>query len=434
MADNNEKKYIKYENTTYELVDGKAREQISDIKKELKIHNSLNLFPSSNKTSTNNGITFTPIDDGYVLTGATSEEPAIYKIYDNPTSLPDGFSSGETVTITFNKSDTQDTRIFLQFWSYTSNGLQSDAPLYSIRDAGQIKITIPIECIGMLIRIRVVKNTTFSDAIKVYINMMSASSNLELKNEIESIKSTPYPYSSNPKYIAYGDSLTQGAIWDRDINTSYYIASKQNQIPTRIANAIMTTDFQNHGVSGARFVKKGDSDTSTIIGDVIKADDLSDVKIITIGGGRNDSATALGNGATATVDDGTICGAFVGIFEYLRENYPKLQIVVYGVTPQPTKNNHAPENIFTCVFSGGWSLLTYYEEVGKVCARYGVPFIGWTECTLMYNWGILSGGYSRNYVDDNGNPKPNWSHPAEEDTLTQMGNYIGGRVAAYYTG
>jgi len=238
--------------------------------------------------------------------------------------------------------------------------------------------------------------------------------------------STEHPYASNPKYIAYGDSITQGAIWDTDTTTPYYIAATQNQIPTRIANAIMTTDFANHGVSGARFVKQGESDTTTIIGDVIKADDLSDAEIITIGGGRNDSATALGDGATATADDGTICGAFVGIFEHLRANYPKLQIVVYGVTPQPTENNHAPENIFTRVFAGGWSLLTYYQEVGKVCARYGVPFIGWTECTLMYNWGVLSGGYSSG--------TRNWSHPADEETLAQMGNYLGGRVAAYYTG
>ena len=239
-------------------------------------------------------------------------------------------------------------------------------------------------------------------------------------------KSSKDSYSSNPVYYAYGDSLTWGAVWDNDQSSAYYQADPNDQIPTRIAHAIGSTQFTNKGVSGARFVKQGSSDASTIIGDVIKADNLSGINIVTIGGGRNDSATSLGSGDTATANDGTICGAVVDILEYLTTNYPKLQVVMYGVTPQPTTNAHAPSDIFTRVFAGGWSLNTYYTEMKKVCARYGVPFIDWYDCTLTLRWGVLSGGYSSG--------TQNWSHPLSSDIYRQMGNYLAGRVASYYTG
>lgn len=233
-------------------------------------------------------------------------------------------------------------------------------------------------------------------------------------------------YSSLPQYAAFGDSLTFGAVWDSDTETQWYQADLKDQIPTRIANAIGSNDFTNYGVSGARFVKQSQSDTSTIIGDKVKSVDLTNIDIVTIGGGRNDSATALGNGATAIANDGTICGAVVDVLTYLTATYPKLQIVMYGVTPQPTSTSHDPEHIFTRVFSGGWSLATYYTEMAKVCARFAVPFIDWYDCPLIMRWGVLSGGYSRGVQ--------NWSHPLESSIYTQMGNYLGGRVSSYYRG
>ena len=233
-------------------------------------------------------------------------------------------------------------------------------------------------------------------------------------------------YQSNPKYYAFGDSLTYGAVWDSDPETELYRGEWNDLIPTRIANAVGSMDFINGGSSGARFVKQSESDSSTIIGERIKSIDLSGYDLVTIGGGRNDSATALGNGETATPNDGTICGAVADILDYLTTNYPKMQIVMYGVTPQPDGVNIGPEYIYTRVFSGGWSLNTYYAEMRKLCARYGVPFIDWYDCTLILRWGQLSGGYNSG--------QRNWSHPLSSDIYKQMGNYLGGKVSSYYKG
>lgn len=233
------------------------------------------------------------------------------------------------------------------------------------------------------------------------------------------------PVNSGPVYYAFGDSLTWGAVWDSDQSTDLYQADYEDRMPTRIAHAIGSTSFTNSGVSGARFVKQSVSDTSSIIGALIKATDLSDADIITIGGGRNDSATSLGNGDTATANDGTICGAVVDILSYLTTNYPKMQVVMYGVTPQPTSTSHAPSDIFTRVFGGGWSLTTYYEEMAKVCKRFNVPFVDWYGCPLIMQWGQLSGGYSGG--------TQNWSHPLSSDIYRQMGNYLAGKVCSVYT-
>lgn len=243
---------------------------------------------------------------------------------------------------------------------------------------------------------------------------------------VDNVKNTGENISSYPVLYCYGDSLTWGAVWDSDPDTASYQAQSLYRMPTRIANAIGSTEFYNKGVSGARYVKQGSSDTSTIIGDVVKATDLSGADIVVIGGGRNDSATSLGDGETATAGDGTICGAIVDILEYLTTTYPELQIVLFGVTPQPTSTSHDPEHIFTRVFAGGWSLNTFYTEAAKACARYGVPFINWYDCTLMLRWGQLSGGYSSG--------TQNWSHPLNEHIYMQMGNYLGGKVSSYYKG
>lgn len=230
-----------------------------------------------------------------------------------------------------------------------------------------------------------------------------------------------------PVYYAFGDSLTWGAVWDSNQSTALYQADLSDQMPTRIANAIGSVSFANYGASGARFVaQSGDSSSKKTIVDLIKETNFTGVDIVTIGGGRNDSETSLGNGDTATANDGTICGAVVDALSYLTTNYPKLQIVMYGVTPQPTSTEHAPSDIYTRVFSGGWSLNTYYEEVKKVCNRYGVPFIDWYDCTLMLRWGELSGGYS--------DGTQNWSHPLSSDIYRQMGNYLAGKVSSCYSG
>lgn len=222
---------------------------------------------------------------------------------------------------------------------------------------------------------------------------------------------------SLPIYYAFGDSLTYSAIWLPTSESPYYQiirAPFDMQIPVRIANAIGANATNcNKGVGGAYFVGNGNN---TIL-NAIQNQDLTNAQIITIAGGRNDSENPLGD-KYSTVGDGTICGAIKEILEYVTSNYKKLQIIWIGVTPN-TSNN---ANVFTRVFAGGWSLNSFDEKVSELCAEYGVPYVDWKMCSYMRHWADFSGA---------GNV---YSHPNNEESYLQMGNYIAGKVAQYYHG
>lgn len=222
---------------------------------------------------------------------------------------------------------------------------------------------------------------------------------------------------SDPLYYAFGDSLTYGAVWTPKEEAPYYQitqASVTNQIPTRIANAIGAAgNYQNKGVGGAYFVGTGNNKIIT----AIQNTNLTNAKIITVAGGRNDSENPLGD-KNSTVGDGTICGAIKEILEYLTTTYKQLQIVWIGVTPNTRDNS----TVFTRVFAGGWSLNTFDEKVSELCAEYGVPYVNWKECTYIRHWADFSGAGDV------------YSHPNNENSYLQMGNYIAGKVSAFYKG
>lgn len=224
-------------------------------------------------------------------------------------------------------------------------------------------------------------------------------------------------YGCNPKYIAFGDSLMLGAVWTEELieqGANWYQAAVKNRIPTRIAHAVGADgNFVNASVSGAHFVSTG---TNTILAQ-IQAADLTGARLITLAGGRNDSSTTFG-GVDSTAGDGTLCGAIREAIEYIQTYAPQCQIVMIQVTPNARTNSE----VFTRVFSGGWSLNSYRDVVSQICAEYCVPFVSWDGCGQMAHWvEVTSAG-------------DNHVHPDNEETYLQMGNFIAGRVASYYRG
>ena len=183
--------------------------------------------------------------------------------------------------------------------------------------------------------------------------------------------------TENVRYIAFGDSLMWGAEWvEADNEDGYEIvqAAREFQMPTIIAKAVGACDnFSNEAVSGMAFVPA--SGESML--DKIKSVDISGAELITLGGGRNDSDTPLGTAEDSIPGDGTICGAVMEILDYITEQNPFCQIVMTQVTPATGDNSI----IFTKEYGGGWSLNSYRDEVSRVCAEYGVPFVSWDGCT-----------------------------------------------------
>lgn len=227
------------------------------------------------------------------------------------------------------------------------------------------------------------------------------------------------PYSSAPKYVAFGDSLMWGSKWVEQEGGTAKIERTAiiNRMPTRIAEAVGSLyNFENQAVGGMAYINQPGVTTQTME-EKIKSVDLTDAKLVTLGGGRNDGSNPLGT-SDSMANDGTICGAIKSILDYLTTTYPFLQIVMTQVTP--STNNAA--DIFTGKTRGGWSLNDYETEVSTLCAAYGVPFVGWKDCTYIYHWVQFTGAGG------------NYAHPNNDESYLQMGNYIAGKVSQYYKG
>lgn len=177
------------------------------------------------------------------------------------------------------------------------------------------------------------------------------------------------PRKLTKKYIAFGDSVTKGAVWYPNTELGAndpYIANYEYQIPTRIAKALGIEDnFINAGVSGIGYLKIPQSGTQNLV-DLIKSYDFTDVELITIGAGPNDFSYSLGTSGS-TAGDGTICGAILEIINYMHENYPKTQLIFIQSTPcvqgdsglQPDGTFLYERNVWITKTPGGWSLNSF---------------------------------------------------------------------------
>lgn len=230
-------------------------------------------------------------------------------------------------------------------------------------------------------------------------------------------------YLSPKKYVAFGESVTWGAVWNRENDgTPMHRVKRDWQIPTRIAVAIgMQNNFINEGVSGMGFVWKVDGRNMV---DFITTYDFSDVELVTIMGGGNDKAkAAIPFGShSSNAGDGSVCGAIKEILNYLKANYPKLQVII--IQPAPSAEA-TMSDVWGARAAGGWSMNDFDEEVSQICHNYHVGYANWWECSYCDNWAEYNVGYSSG-------TGPNYSHPVEDFDYCILGDFIGGKVSALF--
>lgn len=238
---------------------------------------------------------------------------------------------------------------------------------------------------------------------------------------------TPTQYSTTGKYVAFGDSLTWGAVWGATQGVHYTQANEKYRIPTRIAIATgLENNFDNQGSSGAGYVKVG-SAGDTITGNVL-AYDFTGVSLITVMGGANDKSTIDLGTSAASANDGTICGAIKAIIEHVKANAPKATLVIIQPLPSGSTSIGANNDVWDGKErQAGWSLNDFDTEVSKLCKDNHTAYVNWWESNYCVNWKTHSGGY-------NMNTGPNYSHPKIAHDYSLLGNFIGGKIAAFYKG
>lgn len=232
-------------------------------------------------------------------------------------------------------------------------------------------------------------------------------------------------YAVSKKYVAFGDSLTWGAVWPATQGQTLYQAAYKYQIPTRIALATGLIDnFVNEGVGGIGYVHASGGQTIT---SKILNYDFTGVELVTIMGGANDATYPggedLGSADSSTVGDGTICGAIKSIINYIKTNYSKTQIVFIQLPPC---RNYV-DQWGTPLSDSNWSLNDFDREVSKICHDSHVGYVNWWESMYCDTWSTHSGGY-------NGDIGPNYSHPKAEGDYALLGDFIGGKVSTLIKG
>lgn len=441
-----------------ELTDLKA-----DLINNLKHLNSYNYLTDYSIKTYGTGVTCSRTSDGGINLSGTCDDLYFVNFYANKTQMPSNLIAGKNYTALFGGEN-----VIFQVYFYKNGSYLVGWDIETTK-----QFTIPSDATGAIIRLSVKSGTTVNETVYPFIidntsllykgaitndfdigtitetgvylldgNTSSPVSygtlmhleasqyvRIQILFEMADLKiwyrrwltGTWDPWQtygdsgfySKTEYIAFGDSLTWGALWNGTAeNPVITQAPLGSRIPDRIKNAIKCTAYYNYAVGGMAYTIENGSVPKVI--DWIKSKDISTADLITIAGGRNDGASSLGTYDSQS-GDGTICGAIREIIEYIRETNPSCQIVVIQVTPYTSTNNP-----FDSRSTSGWTLNTFDEQVSKLCKNMNVGYANWYGCSLFSRWTDFSGGGG------------NYAHMREAEQYIQMGNFIAGQVARFY--
>lgn len=225
------------------------------------------------------------------------------------------------------------------------------------------------------------------------------------------------PLAIGSRYVAFGDSVTKGAVWT---DTEIYTAPLADQIPSRIAGAIgMAEDYVNEAVGSTGYLAKVNNQSMT---DKIIAYDFTGVEVMTMMAGVNDKSQYQLGTPASVAGDGTICGAIKTILNHMAANWPRVQIIVI----QPTPAGHLADP-WNGKLGGGWSLNDFNEQVGALCANEHVAYVNLVESVYCKQWDSFSGGSGTG-------TSANYSHFRDPLDYAKFGDFIAGKVSAFFHG
>ena len=345
---------------------------------------------------TSNNVNFHWIDGNSceVTCTAAASASAYTWIFFGPSAFPEGFAPGKTVRLKYSSTaSAEDAAVWLEVRMYPT-GVWSGVRYYRKDDV----FKIPDEAIGMSYRLTVAQGLEPDETVTVSMVTESGAGR-----------------SLSGKYVAFGDSLTLGAVYSTTPGGSLHYANRAYRIPARIARAVGAFDnYEAVAVGGIGYTHPVSNQTLV---DLITSQGTSfynGVELVTVMGGANDKLTADG-----TLD--AICEAISQIIAYFHENYPTIQLVFIQPLPSGLDETHNP---WTGRGLGGWSLVDFDEAVSKLCYEAHVGYASWLGCTYCDTWAERNVGY-------NGSSTKNYTHPVVDEDYALIGDFIAGKVAQY---
>lgn len=156
--------------------DGGVLSTVATLKSTMETLNASNLLDDlTHLDMTNKGITWTWDGSSCTVSG-TATATANNDMFSSSTTMPGGFTKGETYYIRYYSS-----KINLRIYVYPNSGSLTE--IYSAKESGTI--TIPSNAVGMIIRLNIPSGTVVNETIEPII--VSAFSNKELQEGIDAL-------------------------------------------------------------------------------------------------------------------------------------------------------------------------------------------------------------------------------------------------------
>lgn len=228
-------------------------------------------------------------------------------------------------------------------------------------------------------------------------------------------------YKTTQKYVAFGDSITWGAVWNSASgDTGNHQVKEEWRLPTRIALATgMINDFSNEAIGGIGYLKQLDGQNLV---EQISDYDFTGVAFVTIMAGANDKATVNLGTYEDSAGDNTICGAIKSIIASIAASNPKTQIIIIQPTPSGVNGNN--DDVWSTIPTGWkWSMNQFDAQVSQLCKNEHVGYLSWNDSTYCRNWKNVGYSYATG---------PNYTHPTEDFDYCILGDFIAGKVSSLF--
>ena len=234
-------------------------------------------------------------------------------------------------------------------------------------------------------------------------------------------------YRASGKYVAFGDSLMWGSVWNpTNTGTNGHQVKDEWRIPTRIALATgMIRNYSNQAIGGIGYLKEQDG--QNLIGQITtyaSNPTFSDVELVTIMAGANDKFPhPLGTYSDSAATE-TVCGAIRNIIQTITTNNPKTQIVI--IQPLPSGVDGNTQNVWSTIPDGAkWSMNQFDEQVSQLCHNEHIGYVNWWESVYCRNW--KNAGYAMSGT-------VNYTHPTSDYDYCILGDFIAGKISALFKG
>ena len=195
-----------------------------------------------------------------------------------------------------------------------------------------------------------------------------------------SIDATPWEYTggivvgSATKYIALGDSITQG--WWSDDNGDYYAPTAGINWPNFVAQ-INGYSVTNAAVGGSGYARKSNHGEGRNGKDIVDTIDFANYDLVSIAYGVNDwkYVEDLGDMSTSSVGDGTMVGNMRYCIEKILTDNPSIKIVIVGPFNCSIMGGNVAGNWGLGVTLANGTLQDCIDKIKSVCDYYNLQYV-----------------------------------------------------------